>query len=109
MERNKIKVSIIHKPGNNVHEKYKDSACYRYIALVFLMQSNMKRYKTLVTDLANAFTTGTDNYSSDLTAIYNLLINYEIDTKQMSQDHQPYTPPSTVTNSTLASTTSSLT
>ena len=109
MERNKIKVSIIHKLGNNVHEKYKDSAYHRYIALAFLMQSDMKRYKILVTDLVNAFTTGTDNYPSNLTAAYNLLINYKIDTKQISQYHQLYTLPSTVTDSKSASMISSLT
>ena len=107
LERNNIKVGVIHVLGNKVYEKYKEAAYNRYIAQAFLMQSDMKRYKTLVTDLANSFTTGTDKYPKNLTAAYNLLINYEIDsTKQTSQNHQP---PSTVSDGTTASTTSSFT
>jgi hypothetical protein len=70
------------------------------------MQSDQSRYKKLLQDLSNAFTTGTDNYPKTLTAAYNLKVNYEFDAKPPSQ------PPPQVTTcnqSTTSSITSPLT
>jgi Zinc knuckle len=46
------------------------------IAIMFIRNSDPRRYGTLLSDLANQHTRGNDQYPSDITAAYSLLVNY---------------------------------
>ena len=48
----------------------------RSLALSFMKRADKTRYGTLWTDLENQYTRGTDQYPKDLTAAYNMLLNY---------------------------------
>lgn len=52
------------------------AAYNRSIALYFLKRAHKTRYSTLWTDLEIQYTRGTDQYPKDLTAAYNMLLNY---------------------------------
>jgi len=47
------------------------------LAIVFIRGVDPTRYGTLITDLANQFSMGFDNYPTDLTAAYGLVVNYK--------------------------------
>jgi len=47
------------------------------VAIGFLKRANRKRFGGLWSDLENLFTRGQDDYPSDLTGAYNLLLNYK--------------------------------
>jgi hypothetical protein len=47
------------------------------VAIGFLKRADKRRYGGLWSDLENQFTRGTDDYPSDLTGAYNLLLNYK--------------------------------
>ena len=49
----------------------------RSIALSFLKRAYKPRYGSLWTDLENQYTRGTDQYPRDLTAAYNMLLNFK--------------------------------
>ena len=46
------------------------------LAIAFLKRVRESKYGALVTDLENQYTRGTDQYPNDLTAAYNMLLNY---------------------------------
>ena len=48
----------------------------RSLAVSFLKRADKVRYGALWTDLENQYTRGTDQYPKDLTAAYNMLLNY---------------------------------
>ena len=48
----------------------------RSLALSFLKRADKVRYGSLWTELENQYTRGTDQYPKDLTAAYNMLLNY---------------------------------
>jgi hypothetical protein len=47
------------------------------VAIGFFKRADRKRYSGLWSDLETQFTRGTDDYPSDLTGAYNLLLNYK--------------------------------
>lgn len=49
----------------------------RSLAIRFLKKADRKRYGGLWSDLENQFSRGQDHYPEDLTAAYNLLLNYK--------------------------------
>ena len=48
----------------------------RTIATVFIRNADPTRYGTLITELSNQYARGKDEYSTDLTSAYGLLVNY---------------------------------
>ena len=48
----------------------------RSLALSFLKRADKARYGSLWTELDNQYKRGTDQYPKDLTAAYNMLLNY---------------------------------
>jgi len=58
------------------HVKLVAAARYRSIAVAFLKRADRKAYGDLWTELENQHTRGDDQYPIDLTAAYNLLLNY---------------------------------
>ena len=60
----------------NYNLKKAVAARNRSLALSFLKRADKSRYGTLWTDLENHYTRGTDQYPKDLTAAYNMLLNY---------------------------------
>ena len=63
----------------------------KYIAYCFLHCSDPHRYGTLLTMLSNQYLLGHDQYPSDLTQTYGMLVNYKVDktTKSKSPDSVP--------------------
>jgi len=49
----------------------------RTLALAFLKRANRRRFGALWADLGNQFSEGNDQYPTDLTAAYNLLVNFK--------------------------------
>jgi hypothetical protein len=49
----------------------------RTLALSFLKRADKTRYGSLWTELENQYTRGTDQYPKDITAAYNMLLNYK--------------------------------
>jgi hypothetical protein len=67
------------KPGLTTAEYNKRAvvaAKQKYVAIGFLKRADRKRYGGLWSDLENQFTQGTDDYPSNLTGAYNLLLDY---------------------------------
>jgi hypothetical protein len=56
------------------------------------------RYSTLITELSNQFAMGKDDYPDDLTAAYNLLVNYKTPTNATSRPRPTTGQPSTNTH-----------
>jgi hypothetical protein len=76
-----LKAQIIaNTPGLSAQE-YRNrtvlAAKKKSIAIGFLKRANRRRYTGLWSDLENLFTRGTDQYPTDLTSAYNLLLNYK--------------------------------
>jgi hypothetical protein len=51
----------------------------RYLAVMFLLNSDKKRYGSLVRDIENEYTRGTNTYPNTLSAAYAFLVNYRTD------------------------------
>ena len=60
----------------------------RSLALSFMKRADKTRYGTLWTDLENQYTRGTDQYPKDLTAAYNMLLNYRRQTNGNERQRQ---------------------
>ena len=48
----------------------------KYLAVLFLLNSDKRRYGTLVTNISNEFLRGNDTYPTTLTGAYDYIINY---------------------------------
>jgi hypothetical protein len=49
----------------------------KYLARLFLVNSDKKRYGSLIRDIRNDFTRGQDTYPDTLTGAYDFIVNYE--------------------------------
>ena len=54
-----------------------DTAKDEYLAICFLMNSDMRRYGGLIRDIENEHTRGTNTYPDTLTGSYDYLVNYK--------------------------------
>ena len=59
-----------------LHRLAVNAAKKRSVGIAFLKRANRNKYANLWSDLENDFTRGQDSYPKDLTAAYNLLLNY---------------------------------
>jgi hypothetical protein len=73
----------------------------RALAIAFLKRADQRRFGTLWTDLENQYTRGNDQYPTDLTAAYSLLVNYK--TSQVTNQGR-YRPPHGNTEEAAATT-----
>ena len=48
----------------------------KYLAVLFLLNSDKRRYGTLVTNISNEFVRGNDTYPTTLTGAYDYIVNY---------------------------------
>ena len=53
-------------------------ACEKTLAIALITGASPTRYGTLITQLANEYAMGRDQYPEDMTTAYNLLVNYVI-------------------------------
>ena len=60
----------------------------RSLALSFLKRADKARYGSLWTELENQYTRGTDQYPKDLTAAYNMLLNYRKQYSSTNRRHR---------------------
>jgi hypothetical protein len=67
-------------PGGRAHqvEERKAIARDRTLAIALIRGADPRRYGTLlITELANRYAMGTDDYPTDITSAYGLLVNYK--------------------------------
>jgi hypothetical protein len=87
-----------HLVNNEYYEKFKDlvtnaewlgsdRAKDQFLAVMFLVNSNRARYGSLVRDIENEYTRGSDTYPTTLSAAYDYLMNYRVD--KTSNTHDP--------------------
>jgi hypothetical protein len=57
-----------------------------WLAVLFLMNSDKNWYGSLVHDIKNKYTRGSDMYPTILSAAYNDIVNYQPDSKSSNQD-----------------------
>jgi Zinc knuckle len=74
----------------------------RTIAIAFIRGSDQRRYSTLLSDLANQKTRGNDQYPTDLTAAYSMLVNYHAPGPTRTHQQHPTTVPTTAAPDTSA-------
>ena len=81
------------------------------LAIALVDGADPTKYGTLITDLANKFASGRDEYPDDVTTAYNLLVNYRTPTNApQPRNHAPAPTAATVsTTTTAASTAASVT
>ena len=48
----------------------------KYLAVLFLLNSDKRRYGTLITNISNKFVRGNDTYPTTLTGAYDYIVNY---------------------------------
>ena len=78
-------------------EKKKQASRNKAVALAFLRQADRKRFGALWADLENQFSRGNDQYPTDLTAAYSMLVNYKpAPSQHKERTHGP--PPATATD-----------
>jgi hypothetical protein len=65
-----------------------DQAKDQYLAVMFLMNSDRNRYGSLVRNVENEYTRGTDTYPVTLSAAYDYIVNWP-DGKGLMQDPDP--------------------
>ena len=51
----------------------------QYLAVMFLINSDRKHYSTLIWDIENEYTRGSDTYPATLSAAYDFIFNYHAD------------------------------
>jgi uncharacterized membrane protein YgcG len=57
-------------------DQARDRAKDQYLAIMFLMNSDRARYGSLIRDIENEYTRGSDSYPTSLSAAYDYLVNY---------------------------------
>jgi hypothetical protein len=63
-----------------------DQAKDQYLAVMFLMNSDKSQYGSLVRDIENEYTRGTNTYPVMLSAAYDYIVNYRLDGRGGVQD-----------------------
>ena len=84
----------------NTIEERKQMARDRTLAAAVIRGADPTRYGTLITELANQFAMGKNDYPSDITAAYSMLVNYRTPTNSRPRNAAPA---ATVTTSSEAS------
>ena len=84
-ESTRQKLNLNLEPGSSEHKDASSAARDKFFAMAFLMSSDPRRYKNLLTELDNDHSKGTGNYPTTLTAAYSLLVNYRAQTFQKSR------------------------
>jgi hypothetical protein len=74
------------------HERAKD----QFLAVMFLVNSNRARYGSLVRDIENKYTRGSDTYPATLSAAYDYLVNYRVDKTSNTHDLDEAAYPTTL-------------
>ena len=54
-----------------------ESAKRKYLGVLMICRTNQGRYRNLVEELQNDFAKGKDNFPTNKTEVYNLLVNYK--------------------------------
>jgi hypothetical protein len=70
-------------PTNAEREQARDRAKDQFLAVMFLVNSDRARYGSLVWDIKNEYTRGSDMYPGTLSAAYNYLVNYRSDNRNL--------------------------
>lgn len=68
--------------------KAKADAREEYLAVLLLLNSDTKQFRSLITDLENQHTRGLDGYPTTLTAAYDMLVNYKTPQHNHRSQHQ---------------------
>jgi hypothetical protein len=74
-------------PTNEEKEQARDRAKDQFLAVMFLVNSDRAQYGSLVRDIENEYTRGSDTYPTTLSAAYDYLMNYRVD--KTSNTHDP--------------------
>ena len=81
------KLNLDLEPGSSKYKHATSIACDKFFAMAFLMSSDPRRYKNLLTKLDNDHSKGTDNYPTMLTSAYSLLVNYHAPQTFQNRSH----------------------
>jgi hypothetical protein len=57
----------------------------KYLGMTLIRGADKTRYSSLTDDLVNHITMGHNNYPANITAAYNLLINYRVSTQSTAR------------------------
>jgi hypothetical protein len=68
--------TVADAPMPEERTRAKERAKDQYLAVMFLVNSNRKRYGALFQDIENEYTRGLETYPTSLSAPYNYIINY---------------------------------
>ena len=86
IEESQAYIDLNNQPGNAVRvagqKKLKDDAHEAWLAMIFLMNADQKRYGTLMDDLQDSFTRNRDEYPKTLEGVMDLLDNRKIVNKK---------------------------
>jgi hypothetical protein len=74
-------------PTNGEREQARDQAKDQFLAVMFLVNSDGEWYGSLVRDIENEYTRGSDTYPTTLSTAYDYLVNYRVD--KTSNTHDP--------------------
>jgi hypothetical protein len=74
-------------PTDAEREQARDRAKDQFLAVTFLVNSDRARYGSLVRDIENEYTQGSDTYPTTLSAAYDYIVNYRVD--KVSTTHDP--------------------
>jgi ribosomal protein L15 len=83
--------------------KRKDIARDSTLAILLIRRADPTKYGTLITELSNKYAMGHDEYPTDLSSAYSLLVNYKTPTN--ARVHQQHTTPAVAPNTTPAAAT----
>jgi hypothetical protein len=76
-------------PMEEEMEHAKERAKDKYLAVMFLVNSDLNRYRDLVRGIENDYTRGSDTYPTTLSAAYDYLVNYRPASKMNPHDNDP--------------------
>ena len=67
---------------------YWEQAKEEYLAILFIGKVDQRHYGMLINDIQNNHTRGTDQYPRTITAVYDLMVNYQSPTAALQFDQQ---------------------
>jgi hypothetical protein len=73
-------------PTDGEKEQARERAKDQFLAVMFLVNSDRARYGSLVRDIENEYTRGSDTYPTTLSAAYDYLVNYRVDKTSNTHD-----------------------
>ena len=73
-------------PTNAEREQAKEVAKDQFLVVMFLLNCDRNQYGNLVCDIENEYTCGTDTYPTSLSAAYDYLVNYRVETRSSLHD-----------------------